>query len=111
MTQKKIALTIAMLIVTFVVIVSIGIAMVTSSGAYVVAQTELARYLNVPSDQSKIPYGFAWWASWSYSESASTGNAFFTMCTTAQPNNSKCYSVRLKKEFEKWKLVSLKERT
>jgi hypothetical protein len=109
MTRKKVLLTTGALILTFVVIVAVGISMIKNSGAYFVAQMELARYLNGNTEQSRTSSKFAWWRSWSYNESASNGNAFFTLCTVS--SNVKCYVVQLKKDFEVWRIVSIKERS
>ena len=109
MTRKKVLITLGAVGVTFIAIVVVGVSMITNSGAYSEAQTQIRNRQNMANAAPGSSARLAWWRSWSYSESDLEGDAVFSLC--ADTGRRECYLVRMKKEQGTWRLVSLNERT
>jgi hypothetical protein len=107
MTRKRALLTLGAVGLTLILIFSIGISMLTNSGAYVEAQTQVNNQLNANRALTSDTVRLAWWKSWSYNESNLEGEAIFSVCQHGTSGKRACYLVQMKKERGKWKLLSM----
>lgn len=94
----------AAVVATYVVLVGVGAHLITSSEPYPLAKQALGEQLQNMDEGATS--SFKWWYPWSFSDGASTGKAYFVLCT----RTDRCFSVAAKKESGKWTIANINER-